>query len=345
MSKFQARYFSTFITGAEKIIENKLKKQPNRIRIISLCNGLVIYESNYSLSDIQGFKFFNNSFFLLEKFDLSLDGNPVQYVLKHLICSKAIDIRGIRGYLSKNKVKTFKINISLKNQIVPLIKPLIEKLEDKIMKLTGLRMNLKYPDMEFWISIRSEKFALFGIKLPKKMMHLEKGQLRLELAHILNYLSQPSQKDTFLDPFSGNGSIPLEIIRSFPFNKIIAIDKDSKLLNNLKREIRPSEKIVIKTGDALNLEIIKDSTIDKIITDPPWGFYEKTDMPIEEFYLKMLGEFYRIVRPNGVIVILMGDKSSFKDALERMHNKFVLLEEYNILVSGKKASIYKMRKI
>lgn len=347
MPKFSTKYFSTFITGTEKIIEGKLKKKSDRLRIISLYNGLVIYETNYSLKAIQEFKFFNNSFLLLEKFDAVFNDNPTAYVLKYLTNSNAIDFLEIKNYLSKNKSRKFKITVSLENQPAPLIKPLIEKLERRIIKSTRLRLSPKYSDIEFLILIRSEKFVLFGIKIAKnkEIIHLEKGQLKPELAHILCYLSQPSQKDVFLDPFAGNGSIPIERFRGFPFKKIIAIEINSQLVNNLKKKIRPSENVIVEKGDALNLNTIKDNTVDKIVTDPPWGFYEKTNIPIQDFYKEMLQEFYRVLRPNGTVVVLIGDKLSFKEALTKLQDKFILLEEHNILVSGKKASIYRMKNI
>lgn len=347
MSQFLTKYFSTFIVGTEKIIEGKFRKQPGRIRIISLHNGLVIYESNYSLSDIQGFKFFNNSFLLLEKFNVASADYLVPYALKYLINSKGTDFNKVRNYLSKNRARTFKITVSLENQTAPLIKPLIEKLENKIVKLTKLKLSPKNPDVEFWILIRSEKFNLFGIRIIRKKDSLssEKGQLKPELAHILCYLSQPSQCDVFLDPFSGNGAIPMERLRSFPFKKIISAEIDNRLVSNLKRKIRSGENVIIEKGDALNLANIKNDTIDKIVTDPPWGFYKETSLPIQDFYQKMLQEFYRIIKPNGIVVILIGNKLLFEDVLGEFNNKFILLESHNILVSGKKASIYKIKGI
>ena len=57
----------------------------------------------------------------------------------------------------------------------------------------------------------------------------------------------------------------------------------------------------------------------------------------------MLKEFYRILKPNGVCTILMGNVNDFEKALKSA--KFKLIEKYHILVNGKKANVYKLVKI
>lgn len=55
----------------------------------------------------------------------------------------------------------------------------------------------------------------------------------------------------------------------------------------------------------------------------------------------MLNSFYRVLNPNGVVVLLISEKELFKGLLD----KFNLLEKHDILVSGKKATVYKLKKL
>lgn len=172
---------------------------------------------------------------------------------------------------------------------------------------------------------------------------MTKGELRPELANLLCLISEPQKTDTFLDPFCGFGAIPIERAKNFPFGKVIASDIDLNNINLLKEKTK--QKIQIENWDALNLKEIEDSSIHKIVTDPPWGVYKQEGIDLISFYLKMLKEFYRILKPNGLLVLLTGRKLEIEKIINSSASLFLLEKKYNILVSGKKANVYKFRKL
>ena len=55
--------------------------------------------------------------------------------------------------------------------------------------------------------------------------------------------------------------------------------------------------IEMHNGDAFNMEFIESATIDKIITDPPWGEFNKIES-LDDFYIKMFHEFDRVLKKN-----------------------------------------------
>ena len=81
----------------------------------------------------------------------------------------------------------------------------------------------------------------------------------------------------------------------------------------------------------------------KIITDPPWGFFEKIDN-IDAFYSKFFEISYRILKENGILVLLTANKNEVESLLNKSLNKFQLQEKYDVLISGKKTGIYKILK-
>ena len=85
------------------------------------------------------------------------------------------------------------------------------------------------------------------------------------------------------------------------------------------------------------MQDIKDNMIDLIITDPPWGYYEKIDN-IEKFYIDMFKEFCRVIKKNGKLVILSARKDEFELVLSKQ--KYIISEKIDTLINGKKASIY-----
>ncbi len=320
-------YFSTFISGLSPIVESWLKQNVSDMKIKKLLDGLVIYETGGGVNVVREFPIFNNSFVLLKEFvgpELPVFDFEIERTL-------------FKGY------KTFRVIFSNENQISKINKNKLDKYEQKIIQKSRLFVDRTNPDTEIWILKRSEGLGLVGLRItqninPEKVLH--KGELRPQLAYLLNFISDPKSTDVFLDPFAGYGSIPKARINYFPAKQIIANDKDQSFFANLKETIRGIE---IENWDALDLKEIEDSSIDRIVTDPPWGIFIK-DLNIEDFYKRMSVEFTRIIKPNGIVVILTSQKD-LMDKLLGDSDDFELSEKLDILVSGKKSSVYKIKNV
>jgi tRNA G10 N-methylase Trm11 len=336
-------YFSTFISGTQEIVKEFLVKHGQRIKL--LLDGLVVYQSDYSQYKIKNFRIFNNTFLLLKFFyNIKPSIKSLEKILLILAHNKNL-IYQTKTNLPPEK-RDFKIITSLENKMVSVDRKLLKKLESVILKIPGMRLNIKKPNLEFWVLLRREKYGFFGLRITypsKNESRREKGELRKEVAYVMNFISNPDPKDIVLDPFAGHGAIPLERARNFPYKRIIAIDKDSYLVYKLKRKVATFKKnIEVICGDALNLYKIPDKSIDKIITDPPWGEFEKIQN-LEKFYEAMLREFDRVLKSDGIIVLLIGAKGIFENLLQSKFAKtFCLKRKYDILVSGKKAAIYQI---
>jgi tRNA G10 N-methylase Trm11 len=223
-------------------------------------------------------------------------------------------------------------------------------MEVKISKASGLLVDRVKPDLEFWFLYRSEKIGFFMLRLTKHASTeklLNKGELRPELSYTLCLISGPDDNDIFIDPFCGYGSIPMARSLISPADMIFAADIDKENVRTLKlKSVRQKDgrPVFVKHMDALNMKTFEDGFADKIVTDPPWGIYENVGMDIEVFYYQMMQEFYRILKINGIAVILTAKKAEFENVLLVFGNKLDLCKKYDILVSGKKASIYKVIK-
>lgn len=335
-------YFSTFITGFDKIISNELATHLKGVEILLLTDGLVVYKTTSSLGEIKKLKFLNNSFVLLKKFD-NVSGSSVKNIVKTLIQDKNLT-KVIRENFSKHEMK-FRIRASIKNQFVAIDKNLLRTLEEKITRsVRNLRVDRSLPDIEFLITIRSEGFGLAGAQFtsrPNYEKTLEKGELYPELSYILCLISEPSKDDIFFDPFAGHGSIPAQRF-SFPYERIIVGEIDRDL--QLKLEKKFGKKVTVEPANALSLSMFNDNSIDKIVTDPPWGLYD-TEKDIPKFYVTALGEFNRILKKSGVMVILTAQKELTEELLVKFKDQLKLEEKYSTLVSGKKAGVYKISKV
>lgn len=320
------KYFSTFISGLSPIIETWLRKNVRDIKIVKILDGLVIYEGIADISEAVKFPVFNNTFIFLKEF------KGENYNFSDLIIDKSL----LKSY------KTFRIRILEENELVSIDKTILSRLEDQITQKTGLEVDRTNPNTEVWVLKRKNEPGLVGLRITKKgnlEKVLKKGELRPELAYLLNYISDPNSKDIFLDPFAGYGAIPKARLKYFPAKEIIASDFGKNLLD----ELRNIKGIRVENWNATNLGEVKDDTIHKIVTDPPLGIYLEQEN-IADFYSKMLKEFDRVLKTGGIAVILTAQKDSM-DKLLLKSTSFTLKEKFDILVSGKKSAIYKIQRI
>jgi 23S rRNA G2445 N2-methylase RlmL len=108
----------------------------------------------------------------------------------------------------------------------------------------------------------------------------------------------------------------------------------------------------VRECDALGLSHIADASVDLVVTDPPWGFWDgdayRGERSIDALYRGMLAEFSRILRVGGRAFVLTGAKGEFESAA-RASAAFapcVDAERFrtDILVNGKKSAVYALKK-
>jgi len=338
-------YYSTFITGTQEIVKKVLKEKLKDVKIDLLLDGLVVYKTDKPLNQIKSLRFINNSYFLLKMFKEKGDCEP-QELIKSAISGPEI-ISNVPKSALKG-VKSFRVIASRENQLISVDKQILQKVEGLLEKKLKLEVNRTLPDVEVWFLTRKEGYGFIGLRMTKTPNYektLQKGELRPELANIMCILAEFKPSDVVLDPFAGYGAIPLECGRSFRVGQIFAGEKDKEVFKVLQEKTRDSKpKMVVGRWDALNLSSLTNNSVDKIVTDPPWGFYGSQEQDLKTFYKDMLGEFIRVVKPKGTIVIVTAQKEMFEDLIKEF-SSLNLEDKYDVLVSGKKAAIYKIKRL
>lgn len=339
-------YFSTFITGFDEVIKKSLPESLKAVEIVEVFDGLIMYKTSSSLDEIKRVKYLNNSFVLLSRIK-PLSDAPIKQMIKSVLKDSRFD-NNIRD-IGLKKESRFRVRASIENQFVAIDNNLLRNIEEKISRLSRLILDRSLPDVEILFTTRREGFGLVGLRFTRRSNYektLEKGELYPELANLLCLISEPSKDDVFLDPFCGWGSIPMQRMTSFPYRQVLAGDIDPKLVSVLKNKVaKLHQKMEVGKWDAINLANIKSGSIDKIVTDPPWGLNSGKTLNLPEFYSKMLKEFYRITKNGGIIVILTAQKELIESELAKLTDRFKLESQLSTLVSGKKAGVYKLRKL
>lgn len=340
-------YLSTFVAGLGGPVQSALEERLPGVRVELALDGLLTYESGRDAAAIRGLPFVNNSFLVLKTFS-GLGAERGDEVLNEML-EAALRDGDLTARLPRHLKGTFRLVTSRSNVLTAVDRDLLEKVEARIAGSSRMRLHRGRPDHEIWLSYRSEGHGFLLLRLTRHTAYekvLEKGELRPELAWMLCRLSEPREGELMLDPFCGSGAIPLILATQFPRGLVLASDLDEALVEKLKAKVKEGDlkrRVVVRQGDARQLSRYEDGSIHKIVTDPPWGsFQELADGP-ETFYREALAELARVLAPGGLLVILLARADFLPPLLETLP-ALELVESWPILVSGKKAEIFKLRK-
>ena len=345
-------YVSTFIPGMGEVVAAALKRSLAHVQLDLLLDGLAVYRSSSDIADVQSLRFCNNSFVCVFSFD-GLGHNPIGNMSRTVLADGQL-LGRIAPHLPRKSL-TYRFVASHGNQFVSIPQRTRADLERLLSGEKRLRPDHSNPDVEFWLLSRREGFGCVGMRITRHRAYentLARGELRPELCHLLCLVSDPAKDDIVLDPFCGSGAIPLERAFAFPYQTVLAGDADAKLVKSLRSKVRrlrwvqrrQQQKFVIGRWDARDLRTFAPDSVDKIITDPPWGFYQQQSPDPERIQREMLREFHRVLRRNGLLVLLAGRPQLFEDSIEDLKGALTVVERYDVLVSGKKASVFKVAK-
>lgn len=339
--RMKKTYYSTFIPGLLEPVQHALTTDLPQSRILTALDGLVVYESVAPIDVIRNLPFVTNTFCVLKAFTGDR-AKSVEAIARDVLRDRLLDCS---LPFPVKPSHSFRVVVSRASELVAIKNDLMTQLEQWIRARSGLVLNRSKPDIQFWILQRTEGYGFFSVRITKHKSYdkiLRKGELRPELANILCRLSEPIGGELFLDPFCGSGAIPIQRAKYFPQALVIASDNDQKTVNSLSdrvKELGLQKRIVVRSDDALHLTRYNDSSIHKIVTDPPWGHFVELGIPLEVFYRRIMTEFGRVLQNKGRLVMLTAQASLTDEIIEHCVN-LTLLRKYNILLSGKKASVY-----
>lgn len=308
------QYFATFPAGTFEILVKHLKSFTiSEVKILENDSSSVLFESSLRTERLVDIRYFTNVYRVVLDDDSSTD-----------------------LHFNGKFFRLMKIKNGEPSQIDELTRT---KLTTKISGNFGLEPNSHLSRNDFYIIERASGSKLFTLCLPRAKFKREKtanGELRPELAHILCMVANLKPKHTMLDMFCGYSSIPIEAVRGFGCKNVIASDisyyKPSQVLSPIKWH----------TVDSRKLDFIENSSIDRIITDPPWGIFDQKLNDLATLYTETMKEMVRILKPDGIAVVLCGGTESTTFETDKNLN---LIGKWNVLISGKKAVIYKLQKI
>ncbi len=327
-----AEYISTFMTGFSDMIPEVIAKLLPGAKVLKVYDGLVNYYYNGKEGMLEKVFVFNNTFLVIRKYQGK--NYDLASMVQNILSIKQLPMSR----------KSFRVRYSVNNQFVGMDKSYTRQIETKICRLTNAMIDRLSPQTEYWFIKRSENIGFFCRLLNKRKItekELNKGELRPEFAYLMCMLGKPTKNTIVMDAFAGYGSIPKQLQENFKFKKMYISDLNPRLVNKLSRDFEKKPAIDVSLRDAKNLVGIANGSIDVIITDPPWGYYEQID-DIEQFYIDMLEEFNRVMKSNAKLILLSARKDEFESAIGSQ--PFMIEKRIDTLVNGKKAGVYVIKK-
>lgn len=326
-----AEFVSTFTTGFQKVVEKNLPEIVSGCKILNIYDGIVHYKFNGNSHDLEKVVYFNNTFFVIKSWN-NFCGN---------FSTMVNDFCNENKYLLISK-GSFRTRFVRENQFEKIDKKLVIKVEENVLKRSKLKIDRVSPSTEIWFNIRREGFAFCGQLISKREFtekNLNKGELRPELAYLMCCFAELKENDVIAEPFCGYGSIPIQLVKKFHFLHLYVSDIDEEKITALKekKQFKQNDFVSVEVQDAFSLKQIKDNSVDVIISDPPWGFFEDVG-DISLFYDKMFCSFKRILKNDGKMIILSARKDELEYAAEK--NNYKIIEKVDTLVNGKKACVY-----
>lgn len=306
------KYIATFSAGTYPIIAKHLKSfKPADLKLIENDESSVVFESPLSAEKLIELRYFTNIFAVIDNQDITC-------LLKGKYFRLMYVKNGEPKQLSTSERTVF---------------------ESKIKRDFNLVSDARQSRNDFYVIQRQSGTKLFTLRLARAKFKRDKllaGELRPELAHILCLAAGVKAKHVTVDMFAGNGAILQEAVRGFGVKRAIAIDTKK----HANRHEMPQIKWY-QASSALKLKFLADNSIDRIVTDPPWGNYDES-VDVSVLYPAFIKEAQRVLKVGGVMIVLSGYDNTEKYLNEI--NGLSLVAKWSVLVSGKKAVVYKLQK-
>lgn len=322
-------FYSTCPAGLEEACKRLAAAKVPGFSAKAAYSGALVYSARVDRPECAGFA---NTYIQIARLDKC---SSVMHAARLFLTERralADAERAMREY----GFESFRVMFSEQNKLTSVEKEYREAYERAIR----VRSNRETPDTELTILRRSNGCALMLLRLTRPT-HVKKGELSPAVAACMAYLARPEEGGRFIDPFAGSGAIGVARMALGRSKRIFLSDIDSAVVTKLRKRI--PGRAEIERLDALRLtDRFDGGEFTEIACDPPWGLYRPLDTDPADFNRRLVENLEYVLAPYGMCVVLTALKTEFASAVKK--SGLDMLERFDILVNGKKAAIFVLRK-
>jgi len=327
-------YYMQFPAGAQSLVISALGDVIEDASITFRDESALMFESTRKLESASTLPFASNVFRVLG----STHRGAVPKSIRQLVSR----VDRMKLPIARQKDAGFRVMVNIDGELVAIDRDLRGELELEISRRTNSKVQARGSGREYWIFGRKNlDELLFCLRLPKPSTKAQaKGTLAPELAALLVLASNPEKQDVFLDPFGGSGAL-VESRLKYPFRQVIYSDiKRQPLAPAILRRRKTDPRIRLLQGDALDHAEIEDGGIDVIVTDPPWGEFERLPMPYADFAAEIARSFDRMLSTETGRFVMLVTRKQVETTVQALRNAtFRIHQTHRILVNGHPASV------
>lgn len=232
---------------------------------------------------------------------------------------REVSVEEYLGFISRNR------SVLIENQVIPLEPIAVERLEPLPEELADVSTTVwSFPKRGSWATHRGDYRGNWAPQIPRAL--------------ILKY-TKPG--DVVLDPMAGSGTTCIEalllgrncIATDINYGAVMLTHHRLYHLARALKEVEAWYKVF--HGDARRLDEVEDGSVDLVATHPPYfntikyggeeGNLSNAES-LEEYlalFKQVAKEIYRVLKPGGVLGILVGDTRLKKRYVPASH--YVLL--------------------
>jgi 23S rRNA G2445 N2-methylase RlmL len=356
MPPFHSYYVQT-MPGVERIAWLEIRQRLPRASAADFLfikdqNGIVAFEYPGDTGDLLRLRTTEDVFFVVATHDrLSRDWRDLRAVADLIQGTSALDyavhvLLGIKG------TPTYRV-ISRK-----MGKHQYRRMDFEAAVVKGIQRRYKGrwqlvdddAEVEIWANIIGSRL-LCGVRLSDRSMRYRDyhaitlpAALRPSVAAALVFLTEPGPDDVFLDPMCGSGTILAERVIAGACRSVLGGDILLDRAHAAGRNLAPlKQRVQLCQWDAGRLSLATES-VDKLAVNLPFGKQVGSRKEIEQLYPRFAAELERVLRPEGLAVVLTSEYDLLKSVLrscETLRHQI----GYSIAVLGQWARIYVVKRV
>ncbi len=224
---------------------------------------------------------------------------------------------------------------------------LVEKTDWQFVKNES---GMATPDFDLRILMEGEH-VLAGIRLGKNPLHRREwkqhnmhGSLKPPVAWAMTQAATIEATDHVLDPMCGVGTTLIEAATAFAPTSITGVDRNPEALLCAKKNAALAKVTIdFQEGNTLEKQMFPTQSFDKILCNLPWGKQIKIKGTIETMYQNALQEFFRLLNPDGTIVLLTDQIEALENAIHKTKNGNIV-KQYPLRLFGSGPVIFVIKK-
>jgi len=249
---------------------------------------------------------------------------------KYIAKNKSILGEIISPIINQDSFNSFKVQCAGTN--TPEINSIIKYINQEFK----LEYDLDNPDLKIHIIKAKDSWELGAQITPKplswrdyKVSHMS-GALNPTVAYGMNLLAKTEEATSYLNPFSGSGTLLIEACIQNPhLQEIVGFDIDKSALTSSIHNIKEAgliRKIKVKSLDIF--EEISLGKFDIIASDLPFGMAISKHTDIGYLYKKFINFSENHLTKNGRLVVVTSETDLFKKIIK--NSNFKIISEINL---------------